>query len=842
MSFLDKAKPVGSFSQPTQNQNVQTNNSGLSFASKIRPVQPSREDLVMQRQSQGLPVGKKADGSPTLGGTIVRGAINPFARVIATASTPIKAITQPKKYLVEGKPMERGFDSKYLGRVNEIGFRDNKQLSTGQTFKEATGVGFELGSFIPVAGGAKAGVQLTKEAIKKPTMGVLKKALPIATEGAVSGGLGSAGLSLQNDETIGKTIGNTALGVATGFGIGGALGLGAGTIAGGISKQFTNRGIQQKANEALNKAIGIKGKKSAGAFLNESEGTKRIQALKVLNREAQNIDVVNEDGILEKFDPNNAKFGTTVQALSKTKSRVYEQAQQILNSSGVVIRPDTSEVTQFLNEVIQSPAYGETSKNFARTKLLEISKLGNIVDADKYLSNELSPLIGQALAGRDKINAKLAVDISQKLRNAIDNGLNTVADAPRFRELYSDYSALKSIEDNLVQSAQKAARRAGSGLSDYVDIFAVPEVLTGVITANPTLIATGTGRTLLNQLFKSWKDPQRQLRNAFRLSNKVNLPKRVSNIVKTEPMKALPEPAMRMPGTVAPDTSSVRSTTDLVEFYRMQGLPVPENIQKPEIKVPKKKTTPKKTNIPKKNDITTSIQKAKASGQSNVLDITTGQPLKYKETINIQDKNDLEYLRRIFSDDTVVDIKNGKKTNWRGEPFSDVAGVNIISETPKTIAQQLEGKIKDIRLKSETFYHGTSAENAEGIMKSGFKFGKELPENTFRGGGYGKMQNSISLTETPKDASRFSELSKGGKIIEVTLKPNSKIVSIDGIEDAIDLENYIPYLKKQKVDAVYIGAGEKELVIINKNAIKPTRSKLKAEWDKVKVTLPKKNK
>lgn len=211
-------------------------------------------------------------------------------------------------------------------------------------------------------------------------------------------------------------------------------------------------------------------------------------------------------------------------------------------------------------------------------------------------------------------------------------------------------------------------------------------------------------------------------------------------------------------------------------------------------------------------------------------DIT--DPKKYKITVNIQDKNDIEYLERILSRDSIEDIKNGKMTNWRGDTYEDLARVNIVSETPKTIAQQLEGRVSDIKLKSNTFYHGTSAENAKGIMGGGFKTGGSLPESTFRGGGYGKMQNSISLAETPKEASIFSELTRNGEIVEVKLKDNAKVVSIKGVEDANDLEDYISYLKKEKIDAVYIGGGEKELVVINPKAVVPTKSQLTEIWKK----------
>ena len=208
---------------------------------------------------------------------------------------------------------------------------------------------------------------------------------------------------------------------------------------------------------------------------------------------------------------------------------------------------------------------------------------------------------------------------------------------------------------------------------------------------------------------------------------------------------------------------------------------------------------------------------------------------KYKTTVNINDKDDVDYLRRILSDDNINDIKNGKMTNWRGTPYEDMARVNIVSETPKTAAQKLEGKIKDYKLKSDTFYHGTSKESAQNIITSGFKRGAELPENAYRGGGYGKKQDSISFAETPKDASRFSQITRDGAIIESRLKKDARVVAIDGVEDAIDLNEYVDYLKKQNVDAVWIGGGEKELVVINPRAVSSNRAHTQQTSDAMNI-------
>ncbi len=307
-------------------------------------------------------------------------------------------------------------------------------------------------------------------------------------------------------------------------------------------------------------------------------------------------------------------------------------------------------------------------------------------------------------------------------------------------------------------------------------------------------------------------------------NNTLRLPAGNPNMVSGETVQLLPESTME------------RGVPPSPQYYGTQKQ-LPERagtIQLPQSKSPTSaqtiKATTSDTNIPP-----TILPKAKTSskGLGTVApDKLTIEAKKYKTTVNIQDKNDLEYLSQILSRDSIADIKNGKMTNWRGDTYEDLARVNIVSETPKTIAQQLEGKISDVKLKSNTFYHGTSAKNAQGIMNEGFKTGGSLPESTFRGGGYGKMQNSISLAETPKEASIFSTLSRDGEIVEVKLKDNAKVVSIKGVEDANDLEDYISYLKKEKIDAVYIGGGEKELVVINPKAVVPTKSQLTDIWNK----------
>ncbi len=199
------------------------------------------------------------------------------------------------------------------------------------------------------------------------------------------------------------------------------------------------------------------------------------------------------------------------------------------------------------------------------------------------------------------------------------------------------------------------------------------------------------------------------------------------------------------------------------------------------------------------------------------------QPKKYERTYNLQDKDDIEYIARRIGEDRAKQIASGDYSHFRNPDQSlgyweDSMKINLVNETPKTISQQLEGKIKPYNLESPKVYHGTSADNTAKILQGGFKKGSELPKNAFRSGGYGEIQDSISFSTDPRMASSFTGDSSRGVLFETGVKKNSKVVTVKGVDYAEDLNPYIKELRKQGVDAVYL-EGEKEVVVINKSKI-----------------------
>lgn len=124
---------------------------------------------------------------------------------------------------------------------------------------------------------------------------------------------------------------------------------------------------------------------------------------------------------------------------------------------------------------------------------------------------------------------------------------------------------------------------------------------------------------------------------------------------------------------------------------------------------------------------------------------------------------------------------------------------------------------------SRTVYHGTKAAVADEIMQNGIKFGTQLNDGDYRGGGYGVIQNSTSASLDPNVSKNFSNDAKPS-IVKIQLADDAKIITIENEMYAEDLEDYADELKG--VDAVYLANnGEQEIVILNKDKVKVVESR-----------------
>lgn len=209
-------------------------------------------------------------------------------------------------------------------------------------------------------------------------------------------------------------------------------------------------------------------------------------------------------------------------------------------------------------------------------------------------------------------------------------------------------------------------------------------------------------------------------------------------------------------------------------------------------------------------------------------DVFTALAKKYGNADDMID--DLRGAGNRFTDQTgisgrhAVDIASQANLDKRyydniRDKFAQIGEFDVPSEVLDDIASRIkpyDGKITDL-------YHGTSDDVADAILRDGYMPGSLLPEGVYRGGGYGQMQASTSFATDPKAASVFATAQNPqGTILQAKLNPRANIVTMDGIDYAEDLNDYIQDLRKRGIDGVWIGGDESELVSLNPDMIQNT--------------------
>ena len=115
--------------------------------------------------------------------------------------------------------------------------------------------------------------------------------------------------------------------------------------------------------------------------------------------------------------------------------------------------------------------------------------------------------------------------------------------------------------------------------------------------------------------------------------------------------------------------------------------------------------------------------------------------------------------------------------------------------------------------KNHIYYHGTQSYIEKGLKPSITMSEREVER--IGGGGYGQRYFGVSLTKRKRTAESFSGMSDGVTIYPVILKRDAKVIERTDLQDASEIEDIIVELYDKGVDAVYIGGGEEELVVVN---------------------------
>jgi hypothetical protein len=121
------------------------------------------------------------------------------------------------------------------------------------------------------------------------------------------------------------------------------------------------------------------------------------------------------------------------------------------------------------------------------------------------------------------------------------------------------------------------------------------------------------------------------------------------------------------------------------------------------------------------------------------------------------------------------------------------------------------------QFKNHIYYHGT-----HGYIEKGLKPSITMSEREVErigGGGYGQRYFGVSLTKRKRTAESFSGMSSGVTIYPVILKRDANVIERTDLKDSSEIDDIIVELYEKGIDAVWIGGGEEELVVINPYSI-----------------------
>lgn len=121
-------------------------------------------------------------------------------------------------------------------------------------------------------------------------------------------------------------------------------------------------------------------------------------------------------------------------------------------------------------------------------------------------------------------------------------------------------------------------------------------------------------------------------------------------------------------------------------------------------------------------------------------------------------------------------------------------------------------------LQNHIYYHGTTS-FIDGAIRPSITMSDAQVEAR-GGGGYGAKYWGISLSKQKRTAENFSGSKSAVTIYAALLDKRAVIKEIPGVDDSADLGKYIEDLWNEGVDAVWIGGGEQELVVLNPKAIR----------------------
>ena len=834
MSFLDKAQPT---------ESLKTNNTGLSFASKIQ-----QNEQIQQQEPEKKGI---------------------FGRLMD--------IPSKLKSEVETQSQNRA------GKFKEVTEASKQGQDFGSTFLQRTGnvVGAGIidpfvsiaktGASLLTGGQKERGAKMVKDVAAPFVWGIDKAADKISDIPAVQkfAQTPEAGTLERNLEAVMNLTAILPVGEAkplikaSGLGKAGEV---IHDVAWKVSDDVSDlsKTIFTKSESQLEKSILGKFEKGVKPLIpgktTPTQVTKYktsvVDAVKTINENKGGLKYLQDTGeiISGKAPASLQQFSDSVEQTKKVIFKQYDALAQQSGKSGNVI--DLTKVAKELDSVINSPSLAISNPQaitYAQNAQNNLLKFGSIdtsttQDVVQQFNAKLSAFYRNPTpdgAGNSVIDAMIANSLRQEADTFITGLTGT-----EYSALKGKYGSLKAIEKDVIKANLRNARKNTKGLIDFTDIFTGADVVTGMLTMNPVTLARGGVMRGLKEYYKYINDPNNIIKKMFQdmdmldkfktapsskpkglgdlglsikdVSGEANqsfLGKPKSSLQNT-PQSKTPIPAKKViPNTTIKTStkSNLQQEAKITEKVKTILSSVGNDLDKISIvgSVAKGKLKPNDIDIL----ITPTDKKLLSDGARSINKILTRELQEFFPDIKVS----------AFTG--ILAPKLGKSISLSDFFLKANKTDNLLTE-----AKKFKSADEFIEAQGETLYHGTDSKFKEfDIKKSGSK-GFDI-----------KFDNAIYLTPNKNLTKEY-----GKNVIETKLSNKAKIIDYDKIkyEDGYSefFDEYVkgdfsPTGKASTVKEAFarenfdvIKYGEKEYVVTNLDVIK-TKSQLKDIYNKANKPL-----
>ena len=412
------------------------------------------------------------------------------------------------------------------------------QQGLGSTILQGAGEAFGL-AFGDVPGEViQSGINMTPNAIKQPIMGAAGAALQTKPGQAIAQGVQGVadayGDFKQENPVVAENIESVAnIGMSLPVGaIAGksvqAAGKAGRAIASARAASKTAAAAGKLDNviaDGIEKGIRISttGKRSIGDL--EQFKSQASEAVKAIIRKQDALKLTDEFGqeAAEKLPQNLRQFS---EAVDQTKKAIFEEYDQLARRAGEAgAEVDLSSVASELIDTVSDPKFASLEDQapeiadyiLKRTAALEKRGFYTAEQAQQAIKNYNLSLDSFYKNPNYENYATASIDamIANNLRSAVDDVIGK-ATGGNYQALKNQYGALRAIEKDVLNRAIVDARKNTKGLLDFTDIFTGGDLIAGLATMNPALLAKAGAQKGIKEYFKFLNDPNRIVRSMFR--------------------------------------------------------------------------------------------------------------------------------------------------------------------------------------------------------------------------------------------------------------------------------------------------------------------------------------